>query len=316
MPYLALAAAFAFIIMMFNLPTPFGSTGHAVGSGLIAIILGPWVAVVTVSVALLIQALLFGDGGITAFGANCFNMAVVIPFVAFYTYSFISGKTKITSNRRILGAGISGWLGLTAAAGVAGFEMGIQPLLEHTADGVPIYMPYGLAITVPAMVLEHALFFSIVEAIITALAFGYIARTDPTIIFNYKGRGEETKGAIATAPAGNEVQLRGRLLRNLLVVLAILIIAVPVGLLAVGTAYGEWGAGELKLLAGFAPAGLGSISSLWAAPIPDYSLPSLGGTFLDLSLVYWLSAIVGVILSAGAFILIGRMLTRKAAQKE
>jgi cobalt/nickel transport system permease protein len=196
-PYLALAAAFAFIIMMFNVPIPGGSAGHAVGSGLIAIILGPWVAVVTVSVALLIQALLFGDGGITAFGANCFNMAVVIPFVAFYSYSFISGKTEIGSNRRVLGAGIGGWLGLTVAAGVAGFEMGIQPILEHTADGVPLYMPYGLSITVPAMVLEHALFFSIVEAIITALAFGYIARTDPTIIFNYKGRGEETKGATA-----------------------------------------------------------------------------------------------------------------------
>jgi len=200
-PYLALAAAFAFIIMMFSLPTPFGSTGHAVGSGLIAIILGPWVAVVTVSVALLIQALLFGDGGTTAFGANCFNMAVVMPFVAFYTYSFISGKTEIASNRRILGAGIGGWLGLTVAAAVAGIEMGIQPILEHTADGVPLYMPYGLSITVPAMVLEHALFFSIVEAVITALAFGYIARTDPTIISNYKRGGEETKGATATAKA-------------------------------------------------------------------------------------------------------------------
>src|SRR5659263_533403 len=55
-PYLALAAAFSFVIMMFNLPIPGGSTGHAVGSALIAIILGPWVAVVTVSVALLIQA--------------------------------------------------------------------------------------------------------------------------------------------------------------------------------------------------------------------------------------------------------------------
>jgi cobalt/nickel transport system permease protein len=200
-PYLALAAAFAFIIMMFNVPIPGGSTGHAVGSGLIAIILGPWVAVVTVSVALLIQALLFGDGGITAFGANCFNMAVVTPFVVFYAYSLISGKTEITSNRRVLGAGIGGWLGLTVAAAVAGIEMGIQPILEHTADGVPLYMPYGLSITVPAMVLEYALFFSIVEALITALAFGYIARTDPTIIFNYKRREEETTGATATATA-------------------------------------------------------------------------------------------------------------------
>ncbi len=200
MPYLALAAAFAFIIMMFNVPIPGGSTGHAVGSGLIAIVLGPWVAVVTVSVALLIQALLFGDGGITAFGANCFNMAVVIPFVAFYTYSLISGKTEITSNRRVLAAGIAGYLGLSAGAFATGIELGLQPILEHAADGTALYMPYGLSITVPAMLIEHMLFFSFVEAVITALAFAYIARTDPTIIFNYRGGGK-TKGATTTAPA-------------------------------------------------------------------------------------------------------------------
>jgi len=107
-----------------------------------------------------------------------------------------------------------------------------------------------------------------------------------------------------------------RLLRNLLIGLAVLIIVVPVGLLAVGTAYGEWGAEELEGLVGFIPAGLASISSLWAAPIPDYALPSLGETFLDLSLAYWLSAIIGVILSAGVLILIGRVLTRNAAQKQ
>lgn len=200
-PYLALAAAFSFVIMMFNVPIPGGSAGHAVGSALVAIILGPWVAVVTTSVALLIQCLLFGDGGITAFGANCFNMAVVIPFVAFYSYKLISGKTEITSRRRVLGAGIGGWLGLTVAAGFAGFEMGIQPILEHTADGVPLYMPYGLGITVPAMLFSHAFFFSILEAIITALAFRYIARTDPTIIFNYKRAGEKKGGVRTTSPA-------------------------------------------------------------------------------------------------------------------
>jgi cobalt/nickel transport system permease protein len=198
-PYLALAAAFSFVIMMFNVPIPGGSTGHAVGSALIAIILGPWVAVVTVSVALLIQALLFGDGGITALGANCFNMAFVIPFVAFYVYSFISGKTEI------LAAGVAGYLGLTAGAFAAGVELGLQPMLEHAADGTPLYMPYGLSITVPAMLIEHMLFFSFVEAVVTALAFGYIARFDPTIIFNFKRRGEQKRDPIPAAPTKIEV---------------------------------------------------------------------------------------------------------------
>ncbi len=200
-PYLALAAAFSFVIMMFNVPIVGGSTGHAVGSALIAIILGPWVAVVTVTVALLIQALLFGDGGITALGANCFNMAVVMPFLAYYTYKFISGKTEITANRRILAAGVGGYLALTAGALSTGILLGIQPALEQAADGTPLYMPYGLAVTVPAMLIEHMVLFSFVEALITALAFAYIARFDPTIIFDYKGQGAPPKGAIPAASA-------------------------------------------------------------------------------------------------------------------
>jgi hypothetical protein len=105
-----------------------------------------------------------------------------------------------------------------------------------------------------------------------------------------------------------------RLLRNLIVALLALIILVPIGLLAVGTAYGEWGAEDLQALVGFIPAGLASLSTLWAAPIPDYALPSLGDTFLDLSLGYWLSAIIGVVLSGGILILIGRALTRNTAE--
>lgn len=200
-PYLALAAAFSFVIMMFNVPIPGGSSGHAVGSALVGIILGPWTAVVTTSVALLIQCLIFGDGGVTAFGANCFNMGTVIPFVGYYAYKLISRNTPITSNVRILGAAVGGYLGLSVAAGVAGFEMGIQPLLEHTAAGVPLYMPYGLNVTVPAMLIGHMAFFSIVEAIVTALAFAYIAHSSPEIIFDYKSE-TDTKSSAAhgTAP--------------------------------------------------------------------------------------------------------------------
>src|SRR5512136_3102468 len=85
-PYLALAAAFSFVIMMFNLPIPGGSTGHAVGGAIIGIVLGPWAAVVSISVALVLQALMFGDGGITAIAANCFNMGVAMPFLGYYVY--------------------------------------------------------------------------------------------------------------------------------------------------------------------------------------------------------------------------------------
>jgi cobalt/nickel transport system permease protein len=81
-PLVALFAALSFVIMMFNVPLPGGTSGHAVGSSLAAIVLGPWAAVLAVSVALVIQAFFFGDGGILAIGANVFNMAIAMPLVA------------------------------------------------------------------------------------------------------------------------------------------------------------------------------------------------------------------------------------------
>jgi len=201
-PYLALGAAFSFVIMMFNVPVPGGSSGHAVGSALVGIILGPWTAVVTTSCALLIQCLVFGDGGITAFGANCFNMGTVIPFVGYYSYKLIAGNSDLTSNLRIAAAAIGGYLGLSIAAGVAGFEMGIQPILEHTAAGIPLYMPYGLNVTIPAMLIDHMGFFSWVELIVTGLGFAYIAKNSPEVIFDYKStadkKPEVTPGAAAS----------------------------------------------------------------------------------------------------------------------
>jgi cobalt/nickel transport system permease protein len=185
-PLLALAAAFSFVIMMFNVPIPGGSTGHAVGGAIIGIVLGPWAAVIAISVALVMQALMFGDGGITAIAANCFNMAVVMPFIAYYSYRFISGDSELTSSRRVIAAGIAGYISLTLAAFCTGVEFGLQPILNHTPEGVPLYMPYPLGVTVPAMVLEHALGFSILEAVITALIFAYIQRTDASILYGVK----------------------------------------------------------------------------------------------------------------------------------
>jgi cobalt/nickel transport system permease protein len=85
-PLLAIGASFSFLVMMFNIPVPDGTTAHAVGATIIAIILGPWAAVIAVSIALVIQALFFGYGGVLAIAVNCFNMAFVPPFVGYYVY--------------------------------------------------------------------------------------------------------------------------------------------------------------------------------------------------------------------------------------
>lgn len=126
---------------------------------------------------------MFGDGGVATIAANCFNMGVVMPFVAYYAYKLISGNSEIMSPIRIIASAIAGYLSLTMAATFTGIEFGIQPLLHHTAAGVPLYMPYPLSVTVPAMVLEHALGFSILEALITALIFAYIQKTDTSLFY-------------------------------------------------------------------------------------------------------------------------------------
>src|SRR5262252_7068272 len=99
-PLLALGAAYAFLVMMFNVPIPDGTTAHAVGAVLIAVVLGPWAAVIAVSTALLIQALFFGDGGALAYGANAFNMAFVMPFVGYGVYRLVTRNVALTSRRR------------------------------------------------------------------------------------------------------------------------------------------------------------------------------------------------------------------------
>src|SRR6516165_2939297 len=89
-PLIAVFAAFSFLVMMFNLPLPGGTTGHALGVTIAAIVLGPSGAILALSLALAIQALFFGDGGVTTLGANCFNMAIMGSLVAYATYRLIA----------------------------------------------------------------------------------------------------------------------------------------------------------------------------------------------------------------------------------
>lgn len=248
-PLMALGAAFSFVIMMFNVPVIGGSTGHAVGATLIAILLGPWAAVVSVSIALVIQALLFGDGGITAIGANCFNMAVVMPFVGYYVYRLIAGK-EVTIGRKVVASGIASYIAIVTSAIVAGVEFGLQPLLAHTASGQPLYAPYPLSVAVPAMALEHMLFFGWVEALATMGVVAALGRADSALL---------------------EMKPAAKPLRWVWAGFAVLVLMTPIGLLAPGTAWGEWGARELRKTLGFVPSGLQRLEGLWKAAMPGYA---------------------------------------------
>jgi len=181
-PFLALGSAFTFVIMMFNIPIPGGSSGHAVGGVIVAILLGPWPALIAVSIALVIQALLFGDGGITAIAANCFNMAFIMPMTGYLVYRGIAKGAALTSRRRWIAGAVGGYIGLNAAALTTSVMFGLQPLLARGADGRPLYFPYPLEIAVPIMAAQHLLLFGFIEALVTALLIGYFQRSDPSML--------------------------------------------------------------------------------------------------------------------------------------
>jgi len=292
-PLIALFAALSFVIMMFNVPLPGGTTGHAVGSVLAAIVLGPWAASLAVSVALIIQALFFGDGGILAIGANAFNMAIAMPFIGYAIYRWLSGNATITSSRRIVAAAIAGYIAINVSALLTGIELGIQPILFHDAAGHALYFPYDLALAVPAMLIGHLTIAGAVEAFATGLVIAWIQKSNPQML--------EAFGGNATNPTAT------RLPRWAWGGLIGLIILTPMGLLAPGTAWGEWGRGELeKLGLGYIPTGFDQWSNLWNAPLSGYDLPAMNNPTIG----YVLSAVLGVGLVILVFFALGWVIER------
>jgi len=184
-PLLSVFGAFSFTIMMFNIPVPGGTTAHGVGGTLAAIVLGPAGAVIAVSIALVIQALFFGDGGVLAIFANSLNMGVLLPLVGYGSYRLLAGRSPILSSRRVWAAGIGAYVGITAAALAVGIELGVQPLL-FSENGQPLYSPYGLTQAVPAMLLAHVFGASIVEALVTAFGVAYLQKRHPEYLVSLR----------------------------------------------------------------------------------------------------------------------------------
>ena len=306
-PLISVFAAFSFVVMMFNLPLPGGTTGHALGVTIAAIVLGPSGAILAVSIAIAIQALFFGDGGISTLGANCFNMAMVGSLVGYAAYRMIAGGTALSSRRRVVAAAVAGYLAVNASALMAAVEFGIQPVLFHDASGTPLYAPYRMSIAVPAMLIGHLSFAGIAEAVISAGLVAYLQVADPGLLRGTSGGLAEAASAVAGAAA--------RSFRRLWIAVAVLMLLTPLGILAAGTAWGEWSPAQLARGAvsetAAVPAGLERLSSLWTAPFPAYA-PSF---VHSRGFGYLLSAMFGVGLLL-AFSLISQSLLARYRRKE
>ncbi len=313
-PLLSVASAFCFVIMMFNVPLPGGTTGHAVGVGAATVVLGPWASMLSVSIALLIQAVFFADGGITTFGANCFNMAIVGSLVAHFAYRAVAGRTAIASPRRVVAAALAGYAAINVAALLTACELGIQPLFFKDASGAPLYAPYALHVAIPAMMLGHLTFAGLAELFVAGGVVAYLQRTNPALLGQRSADGIE-----ASAPPSG-----WKATRPLWIRLALLMLLTPLGILAAGTAWGEWGAKDFadpqmrqQITAASGniappseqPRGLAQLSSLWSAPFPQYAPPFVRHPAFG----YVMSAMFGCGLILGFFLLMGWIIDKRAA---
>lgn len=278
MPLLGIGAAFSFLGMMFNLPLPGGTTGHAVGAVLLAIMFGPWSACLAVSVALFVQALFFGDGGLLAFGANCFNMAFVMPLAGWAIYQLLK---KAMPQHELVAAGIGSYAGINLAALCAAIEFGIQPLLFTDAAGHALYCPYPLSVSIPAMMAGHLTLFGLAEVVFTTAILAFLKQASPALLATDVHESQGSKAVYG--------------------LLGLLILGTPLGLLATGTAWGEWDPEELAeqdflgSALGYTPAGMED-GFTFDALFPDYAIAGLPESF-----GYILSAIIGTALLVLAF---------------
>ncbi|MBE0447013.1 MAG: energy-coupling factor ABC transporter permease [Actinobacteria bacterium] len=166
-PLMGVLAAFIFAAQMLNFPVAGGTSGHFIGSALAAILLGPWKAMLVMLSVVSVQALLFGDGGITALGANILNLAIIAPLAAHWAYGLLRRLSMPA------GAFIAGLVSTVIAA--------LAVAVELSASGT-----IPLTLSMPIMVGWHLLI-GIGEGIITAVTIGYVTRVRSDLVNDIAG---------------------------------------------------------------------------------------------------------------------------------
>ena len=163
-PLMAVLAAGIFAIMSMNMPIPFGTSGHMVGGALVAIVFcAPEAAVIVFTIVLLVQGLFFGDGGITALGANVLNMGIIGGFVGLYTFKAL--RKPIGKYPAIA---VAAWLAIFLAAEAVAVEMWLAGTF-----------PLGAGLFF--MGLYHA-FIGIIEAALTVVVILVLERVRPDLL--------------------------------------------------------------------------------------------------------------------------------------
>lgn len=169
LPFLAAYTALSFVLMMVALPLPGGTTAHAAGVGLLAVSFGGWMSFLAISLVLAMQALLFGDGGVTALPVNALAMGLAGSFAALAAWKLLGRLNQS------LALFLAGWISIALPAALVALALGIQPAIAHDPQGAPLFFPFGLNITLPAVVLPHLLV-GLAEGVLTVMGYRYLTR--------------------------------------------------------------------------------------------------------------------------------------------
>lgn len=174
-PLTGLAAAYVFAVQMLNFPVANGTSGHLLGGVLAAVLVGPWLGVICVAVVLAVQALLFADGGISAFGVNAVNMAIVGALGGYAIFAAVRGLVGRDRRGILIATAVAAWTAPVLAAGAFTIEYAIG---GNEAIATPAVM-WSLLGT-------HALI-GIGEAVITTLTIGAVLASRPDLVHGARG---------------------------------------------------------------------------------------------------------------------------------
>lgn len=171
-PLMGVMAAFIFAVQMLNFPVAAGTSGHLLGGVLAAVLLGPYAGAIVLAVVLIIQCLVFQDGGLTALGANIFNMSFVGAMGGYAIYNLIR-KTMNGSKGILIGTAVAAWSSVVLASSFCAVQLAVSGTSP-------------LKIALPAMALVHMLI-GAGEALISVLVVSFVLKTRPDLIYNKEG---------------------------------------------------------------------------------------------------------------------------------
>jgi cobalt/nickel transport system permease protein len=213
LPRIAVLSAGIFVAQMVNFPIGGGTTGHLIGGALFAIMVGPAMAMVGMTVVLMIQALMFGDGGITAFGLNAVNMAVIAPLSGWGVFNLVKPLARGSGR---LGEGLAvaaaSWASVFVAAAACAAELSVSYAVSSGTYGI------AATVSVPAMLGYNAVI-GVGEAIITTGVVAYLHDVSPETF--------STRVSADAAPSSLPRVLSSKTVQATIAVLIVFALALP-----------------------------------------------------------------------------------------